>query len=99
MHSHALEEEVFVVWDGEPTIRTPRGEFGCRRGDVIAFPVGDIGTHQLLNKSDKPCTVFALGNAEPNETAFYPDSNKVLVRSRKRLILRAEPRLDYYDGE
>ena len=99
MHSHALEEEVFIVWEGEPTIRTPRGEFACRRGDVIAFPVGDIGMHQLLNKSDKPCTVFALGNAEPNEIAFYPDSNKVLVRSRKRLILRAEPRLDYYDGE
>jgi len=99
MHSHALEEEVFIVWDGEPTIRTPRGEFACRRGDVIAFPVGDVGTHQLLNKSDKPCTVFALGNAEPNEVAYYPDSDKVLVRSRKRLIIRAEPRLDYYDGE
>jgi uncharacterized cupin superfamily protein/glyoxylase-like metal-dependent hydrolase (beta-lactamase superfamily II) len=99
MHSHALEEEVFIVWEGEPTIHTPRGEFECRRGDVIAFPVGDVGMHQLLNKSDKPCTVFALGNAEPNEVAFYPDSNKVLVRSRKRLILRAEPRVDYYDGE
>jgi uncharacterized cupin superfamily protein len=99
MHSHALEEEVFLVWEGRPTIRTPRGEFECREGDAISFPVGDVGMHQLLNKSDAPCTVFMLGNAEPNETAFYPDSNKVLVRARKRLILRAEPRLDYYDGE
>ena len=99
MHSHALEEEVFVVWDGAPTIRTPRGEFVCRRGDVISFPVGDVGAHQLLNASDAPCTVFVLGNAEPNEVAYYPDSDKVLVRSRNRLILRAQPRLDYYDGE
>jgi uncharacterized cupin superfamily protein/glyoxylase-like metal-dependent hydrolase (beta-lactamase superfamily II) len=99
MHAHALEEEMFVVWEGSPTIRTPRGEFQCRRGDVIAFPAGDVGTHQLCNKSDAPCTVLLLGNAEPNEVAFYPDSNKVLVRGRGRLIVRAEPRLDYYDGE
>lgn len=99
MHSHAIEEEMFLVWEGTPTIRTTRGEFECRRGDVIAFPVGDIGSHQLINASDGPCTVFLLGNAEPNEVAHYPDSNKVLVRSRNRLILRAEPRLDYYDGE
>lgn len=99
MHSHALEEEVFVVWDGRPTIRTPRGEFECRRGDVISFPVGDIGMHQLLNDSEAPCTVFLLGNAEPHEVAYYPDSDKVLVRSRQRLILRAGARLDYYDGE
>ena len=65
-HSHALEEEVFLVWEGTPTIRTPRGEFECRRGDVIAFPPGDVGMHQLCNKSDAPCTVFLLGNAEPN---------------------------------
>jgi uncharacterized cupin superfamily protein len=99
MHSHALEEEMFLVWEGRPTIRTPRGEFECRRGDVIAFPVGDVGTHQLLNKSDAPCTVFLLGNAEPDEVAHYPESNKILLRSRQRLIIRAEPRLDYYDGE
>ena len=99
MHSHQLEEEMFLVWEGEPTIRTPRGEFTCRKGDVICFPVGDVGTHQLLNKSDRPCTVFLLGNAEPEEVAYYPDSDKVLVRGRKRLIVRASPRLDYYDRE
>ena len=98
MHSHVREEEMFLVWDGSPTIRTPRGSFVCRRGDVIAFPVGDIGLHQLLNESDAPCTVFLLGNAEPDEIAYYPDSDKVLVRSR-RLMLRAKPSLDYYDGE
>jgi len=53
----------------------------------------------LLNKSDAACTVFLLGNVEPDEVAHYPDSNKVLVRSRNRLIVRADPRLDYYDGE
>lgn len=99
MHAHLLEEEMFLVWDGEPTIRTPRGDYACRKGDVICFPVGDAGTHQLLNASAAPCTVFLLGNAEPNEVAYYPDSDKVLVRGRGRLIVRGSPRLDYYDRE
>ena len=99
MHSHLLEEEAFLVWDGLLTMRTPRGDFVCRRGDVVSCPAGDLGTHQLLNTSDAPVTVFAIGNVEPNEVAYYPDSDKVLVRGRKRLIVRASPRLDYYDRE
>ncbi len=99
MHSHQSEEEMFLVWDGEPTIRTPRGEYACRKGDVICFPTGDVGAHQLLNASAAPCTVFVLGHADPNEVAYYPDSDKVLIRGRSRLIVRASPRLDYYDAE
>jgi len=98
LHSHQLEEELFFVLEGEPTIRTPRGDFACRKGDMICFPVGDVGTHQLVNRSDKPCTVFLLGNDEREEVAYYPDSKKVLVRGRK-LRVRSEPALDYYDGE
>jgi uncharacterized cupin superfamily protein len=100
MHSHVVEEEMVLVWDGAPTIRTPQGEFECRRGDVIAFPVGHAGTHQLKNLSAKPATLFVLGNEEANEIALYPDSKKVLVAHRPhRLMLRTEPDLDYYDGE
>jgi len=98
LHSHMVEEEMFLVWEGEPTIRTPRGDFTCRKGDVIAFPTGDAGAHQLLNAGAKPCTVFLLGNDEPNEVAYYPDSDKVLVRGR-RIMLKGAPDLDYYEGE
>jgi len=98
LHAHQLEEEMFIVWEGTPTIRTPRGTFVCRPGDVIAFPVGDVGAHQLLNASDKPCKVFMLGMDEQEEVCYYPDSDKVLVGGR-RLRVRASPHLDYYDGE
>ena len=98
LHSHQLEEEMFFVLDGGPTIRTPRGEFACRKGDIICFPTGDAGTHQLINKSNQPCTLLMLGNSEPEEVAYYPDSKKVLARGRG-LRVRAEPVLDYYDGE
>ena len=98
-HVEDMEEEMFIVWEGEVVVRTLRGEYVCRAGDVIAFPVGDIGAHQVINKSDKPCRVFMLGLEDPNSVAYYPDSKKVLIASRRRLILRTEPALDYYDGE
>ena len=98
LHSHEAEEELFLVLDGNPTVRTPRGSIECRKGDVIAFPAGDAGAHQLLNTSAAPCTVFMLGEDDVNEVAYYPDSNKLWVRSRQ-LLLRADPQLDYYEGE
>ena len=66
--------------------------------DVIAFPVGDRGAHQLLNASDKPCKLFLLGMDEAEDVCHYPDSDKVSMAGR-RLRVRASPHLDYYDRE
>ncbi|MBV8163475.1 MAG: cupin domain-containing protein [Candidatus Eremiobacteraeota bacterium] len=99
LHIEDMDEEMFIIWEGEAVIRTLRGEYTCRKGDIIAFPVGDIGAHQVINKSDKPCRVFMLGAEDPKGVCYYPDSKKVLVSSRGRLIIRTEPALDYYDGE
>jgi uncharacterized cupin superfamily protein/glyoxylase-like metal-dependent hydrolase (beta-lactamase superfamily II) len=97
LHAHDREEEVFYVVEGTPSIRTPRGTLRLRAGDVMAFPVGDRGAHQLLNESDAPCTLILLGGDEVDEVVYYPDSQKVSVR-RRGLRMRAD-RLDYYDGE
>ncbi len=99
LHVEEHEEELFIVWEGEAVVRTLRGEITCRKGDVIAFPPGDVGAHQLINRSDKPCRVFMLGMEGLGSVAYYPDSNKVLVTTRDRLMVRAAPALDYYDGE
>ncbi|MBV9149119.1 MAG: cupin domain-containing protein [Candidatus Eremiobacteraeota bacterium] len=98
LHNHAQSEELFFVLEGRPTIRALDGAIQCRKGDFIAFPTGPSGTHQLLNESDADATVLLLGTEGPDEVCFYPDSNKVLI-DPGRLILRASPALDYYDGE
>jgi uncharacterized cupin superfamily protein len=99
LHAEEHEEELFIIWEGEAVVRTLRGELTCKAGDVIAFQPGDVGTHQVLNRSDKPCRVFMLGMEGLGSVAYYPDSNKVLITTRDHLILRAAPVLDYYDGE
>jgi uncharacterized cupin superfamily protein len=90
---------MFLVWEGVATIRTPRGDIECRRGDVICFPTGAAGTHQLTNRSHAPCTVLLLGMADPHEVCYYPDSDKLMVDAYDSIILRAKPALTYLDGE
>ena len=99
LHAEDHEEELFIVWEGEATVRMLRGEMTCRAGDVIAFPPGDIGAHQVVNRSDKPCRIFMLGMEGLGSVAYYPDSNKVLITTRDRLMLKAAPALEYYEGE
>jgi len=77
-----------------------------RAGDVIAFPAGSVGAHQVINKSDRPCRVFMLGAEDPNSVCYYPDSDKFgaypgksLMRGLARVMVRASPSLDYFEGE
>jgi uncharacterized cupin superfamily protein len=106
LHSHAREEELFFVLDGEPSVRTLSGTVRCRKGDFVALPVGDSGTHQLLNESDAPATVLLLGRTESTEVCYYPDSDKLLVdterpiiKERNSIMVRASPDLEYFHGE
>jgi uncharacterized cupin superfamily protein len=99
LHWHSVEEELFIVWDGTPSIRNERGTWRLRPGDLIAFPARRDGAHQLLNESDAPATILLISLDEPMvDDCFYPDSHKALIGSRD-LMLRDHPDLDYYDGE
>jgi uncharacterized cupin superfamily protein/glyoxylase-like metal-dependent hydrolase (beta-lactamase superfamily II) len=97
-HWHTAEEELFIVWDGTPTIESPHGSTLLRRGDFIAFPTREFGAHKLVNHSDAPATVILIANTSPYDVCFYPDSRKLLVEATDTLV-RSEPILDYYDGE
>ncbi|MBV8498273.1 MAG: cupin domain-containing protein [Candidatus Eremiobacteraeota bacterium] len=106
LHSHAREEELFFVLEGQPSVRTLAGTIRCRKGDFIAFPVGASGTHQLVNESDAPATVMLLARSEDVEACYYPDSDKLLLDTDVPIaegvdsfIVAASPQLDYFHGE
>lgn len=99
LHWHQGDEELFFIMDGEATLRTPRGEYAVRRGDFIAFPTGPDAAHQIRNDGDGECTILMISdNADGEDVCYYPDSRKLLI-SGQRLMLRMEPKLEYYDGE
>jgi uncharacterized cupin superfamily protein/glyoxylase-like metal-dependent hydrolase (beta-lactamase superfamily II) len=98
LHWHTAEEELFIVWEGTPTLRTPHGTTVLRRGDIIAFPTRPFGAHQLLNEADTDAVLLLIANTSDYDNCFYPDSNKVLVEATG-VMVRAAPELTYYDGE
>ena len=93
-------EEFLVVVTGRPTLRTPDGERELAPGDVVHFPEGEPGTHQLRNDTDEPFRVLIGSTKSPLNVAGYPDSGKVLIdMPGRRRMLRDGPELDYWDGE
>jgi len=95
-------EEFLVVVSGTPTLRTPHGERTLTPGDVVAFPEGEAGAHQLRNDSDVPFRVLIGSTKSGLYVAGYPNSGKLLIDAPAhglRTMLRNAPELDYWDGE
>ena len=97
-HWHTAEEELFVVLSGAPMLRTPRGTFALRAGDLVAFPTGEQGAHRLWNDEQDDAVVLMIANLDEHDVCVYPDSGKLLVEQTGTLV-RGEPQLDYFEGE
>ncbi len=101
-HTHHANEEWLLVVRGRPTLRTPDGERELGEGDVVAFPRGDEGLHQVSNRTDTPIRVLMLSTLLAPDLVHYPDSGKFGARNAKGervLLSRPGPILDYWDGE
>ena len=101
-HTHHANEEWLLVVGGQPTLRTPEGEHALREGDVVAFPRGNEGLHQVSNRTAAPVRVLMLSTLIMPELVQYPDSGKfgaMSGRGQRVLLSRPGPMLDYWDGE
>jgi len=101
-HAHHANEEWVIVLAGEPTLRTPEGKRALREGDVVCFPRGKDGAHQIVNQTDAPVRVVMLSSMIAPDIVEYLDSGKIGARSVKgeRILLsRPGPDLDYWEGE
>jgi uncharacterized cupin superfamily protein len=101
-HAHHANEEWLVVLRGRPMLRTPEGEHQLEEGDVVCFPRGSEGLHQVRNATDAPLRVLMLSSMNRPDIVEYPDSGKVGARSvqgERILLSRPGPILDYWDGE
>jgi len=95
-HCHSAEEELFVVLDGGGTLRLGEERHELRPGHVVSRPSGTRIAHQFI-AGDGGMAILAYSNIDPNDLAFYPDSNKVKLRGLG-VTVRVEP-VDYWDGE
>jgi uncharacterized cupin superfamily protein len=103
-HWHLAEEEVVVVLEGEPSLRTPDGWRDLERGEVVSFLVGEEGAHQIANNTDAPVRFLALSNQQP-DIVVYGDTGKIGAFERRadggglRKIFPAGTDVDYWHGE
>lgn len=110
-HSHHANEEMFIILDGEGTLRLGGAEHPVKSGDVIACPAGGPETaHQLINTGSRELRYLAISTKIEPEVCEYPDSGKFAVMSgsppggdtsKRRLMYagRADNSLEYWDGE
>ena len=105
-HFHHAEEEMFIVLQGEGTLRVAGERVPIRAGDVINIPAGPEYPHQIINTSDAPLKFLSISTQKTPEVCEYPDSGKYGVYARPkggllggRRMHRPETDLDYWDGE
>ncbi len=95
-HLHHFGEELFVVLEGECTLRSDRGSWTVRAGCYIACPPGPSGTHKFTNESSGDCVLLAVGEQLAHDVCEYPDSDKVGLRAGR---FRKGDAVAYWDGE
>jgi uncharacterized cupin superfamily protein len=75
-HFHHGSEEWLIVLDGSPLVRTPDGERALRKGDILCFPAGAGGGHEVTG----PGTVMLVAESRPLDVVEYPDDGTVELR-------------------
>jgi uncharacterized cupin superfamily protein len=108
-HWHEANEEMLLVLSGEPSVRTPEGWRDLEPGELVAFPRGASGAHQVMNRREEPARILMLSEMNAPELVVYPDSNKAGVRSRAPGSVRTDDEIlarfrfddavDYWEGE
>ncbi|WP_077037185.1 cupin domain-containing protein [Pelomonas sp. KK5] len=105
-HAHRIEEEMFLILDGEGELRFGSERYPIRRNDVIACPVGGPEVaHQIINTGTTTLRYLSLSNLGDVEICEYPDSGKTGLFADTpgaptlRALHRDAAKVDYYDGE
>jgi uncharacterized cupin superfamily protein len=105
-HAHHGIEEMIIVLEGTPILRTPDGERELTRGEVAACPAGRLGAHQLINNTDQVVRYLIASTRASVDLIEYPDSGKISAQAGEwgtpeaiAYMLATEPQLGYFAGE
>jgi uncharacterized cupin superfamily protein len=75
-HFHHGSEELLVVLRGRLTVRMHGGDRQLEEGDIVGFPRGPEGGHQLRNDGDETARVLIASTNTSPDVAEYPSSGK-----------------------
>ena len=101
-HYEYAEEEWLLVVSGTPTLRDPDGTHALTVDDIVFFPRGPAGAHQVRNDSDAPVRVLMWSAVIVPAATVYPDSDKIGVWTGNRaddVIVPRSSGVEYFHGE
>jgi uncharacterized cupin superfamily protein len=75
-HWHDDEDEMVIMLSGKAVLVEDDGERELGPGDVAAWAKGSTNGHQLINRSDEPCTFIAI-SAGTHGTGGYSDIDMI----------------------
>jgi uncharacterized cupin superfamily protein len=101
-HYEYGEDEWLLVLAGRPSLRTPEGTDELEAWDVVFFPKGPDGAHQVMNDSDEPARVVMWSTIVTPSATAYPDSDKIAVWTGIRaenVMVKRSSEVGYWEGE
>ena len=82
LHYHLGNEEMLIVVAGTPTLRTADGERELAEGEIVSFPLGEQGAHQVINRTDGPVRILMLSEMIAPDIVVRPESGKISAFGR-----------------
>lgn len=101
-HYEHGEEEWLMVLSGRPTLRTPAGTTDLDPFDVVFFPLGPDGAHQVRNTTTDTIRVLMWGSVVLPTVSVYPDSGKIGVWTAGKAddaLFERGSAVEYFHGE
>jgi uncharacterized cupin superfamily protein len=101
-HYEHGEEEWALVLSGRPSVRTPEGTEELRPFDVVFFPKGKEGAHQLRNDAGEPARLLMWSTIVVPTATVYPDSDKIGIwtgEASDDVMVPRSSAVGYYEGE
>ncbi len=97
-HFHRNAEELFVILEGDATLRSPEGFSTISKGDIVFFEEGPSGSHQLYNHGDTHFMYLDLRTHANIDVCEYPDSDKINILPTFDIFKKGS-KVSYYTGE
>lgn len=101
-HYEYGEEEWVVALRGRPSVRTPEGTEQLEPFDVVFFPKGPDGAHQIRNDTEDPVRVMMWSTVVVPTATAYPDSDKIGIWTgikAEDVMVERSSNVPYYTGE
>ncbi|HEY8083453.1 MAG TPA: cupin domain-containing protein [Solirubrobacterales bacterium] len=107
LHYHLGNEEMVIAIAGAPSLRTSEGERVLEPGELVSFPRGEAGAHQIINRSEAEARVLLISEMNAPEVVIRPESGKLSAFGRPpggrgegiHRVFHERDEASFWDGE